>query len=139
MKQVLFLCTGNSCRSIMAEGILNHYGKGKYEAHSAGSFPTGKVHLRALETLKANSIELVSPRSKSWDEFKARHVDLLITVCDNAAGEVCPIFPGQPQKLHWGVPDPAGLEGTEAEIKAGFQLVYKMLEDKIQEWLKQNG
>ncbi len=138
MKQVLFLCTGNSCRSILAEGILSHYGGGKYIAHSAGSFPTGKVHPMALKTLEANGIKLDSPRSKSWDEFKDKHIDLVVTVCDNAAGEVCPVFPGKPSKLHWGMPDPAHFEGTPEEIAAEFQRVYKMLEEKIMSFLGEN-
>lgn len=138
MKNVLFLCTGNSCRSIMAEGLLNHYGKDKYQAFSAGSFPTGQVHPMSLLTLKANGIELLNPRSKSWDEFKDKHIDLLVTVCDNAAGEVCPIFPGKPAKLHWGMPDPAHFLGTEAEIKVEFQRVYEMLEKQITQWLAEN-
>ena len=139
MKNVLFLCTGNSCRSILAEGILSHYGKGKYQAYSAGSFPTGNVHPVALETLRNNGIELSNLRSKSWDEFKNKQIDLLVTVCDNAEGEVCPIFLGKPAKLHWGMPDPAHFEGTEAEISAEFQRVYKMLEKQIVKWLAENG
>ena len=139
MKRVLFLCTGNSCRSIMAEGILSRYGIGKYQTHSAGSFPTGKVHPMTLETLKANGIELGKPRSKSWDEFKDKQIDLLITVCDNAAGEVCPIFPGKPAKLHWNIPDPAHFEGTAAEIKEEFQCVFEMLEGCIKALVESNG
>ena len=138
MKQVLFLCTGNSCRSILAEGILSHYGSGKYFAYSAGSFPTGKVHPMALKTLEANGIRLKNPRSKSWDEFKDKNIDLVVTVCDNAAGEVCPIFPGKPAKLHWGMPDPAHFEGAPQEIESEFQRVYDLLEKQIKEWLAEN-
>ena len=106
---VLFLCTGNSARSIMAESYLNHVGKGKFRAHSAGSFPKGEVNPIALSTLQAHAIPTGEVRSKSWDEFAtsaAPTMDLVITVCDSAAGEVCPIWPGAPAKAHWSFPDP---------------------------------
>ena len=119
MLKILVLCTGNSCRSIMLEGILNHYGRGKVQAFSAGSQPTGAVHPESLATLARHGITLKNPRSKSWDEFASTAFDLLITVCDNAAGESCPVFLGAPQKLHWGVPDPA--HGSEADFEAVFQ------------------
>lgn len=132
MKNVLFLCTGNSCRSIMAEGILNHYGKGQYRAFSAGSFPSGKVHPMSLETLKRHGMQSLGYESKSWDVFQNLvDLDIVITVCDNAAGEVCPIFPGAPVKAHWGAPDPAHFQGTPAEIEAEFDRVFGILEQRI--------
>lgn len=130
---VLFLCTGNSCRSIMAEGILNHYGNGRFKAFSAGSFPSGKVHPKSLETLKRHGMQSSGYESKSWDVFKDLvTLDIVITVCDNAAGEVCPIFHGTPVKAHWGAPDPAHFEGTEAEINAEFDRVFGILERRIE-------
>ncbi len=131
MKTVLFLCTGNSCRSIMAEALLAYYGKGKFTSYSAGSFPTGKVHPKSLETLQSQNIPTAGLRSKSWDEFKDTKINIVITVCDNAAGEVCPIFFGSPVKIHWGVPDPAHFEGTEEEINAGFLRIFKIFEERI--------
>lgn len=119
MLKILVLCTGNSCRSIMLEGILNHYGRGKVQAFSAGSQPTGAVHPESLTTLARHGITLRNPRSKSWDEFASTAFDLLITVCDNAAVESCPVFLGAPKKLHWGVPDPA--HGSMADFEAVFQ------------------
>ena len=106
-KRVLVLCTGNSCRSVIAEALINQLGKGKYEAVSAGSFPAGYVHPKSIETLKRHGIDPGNPRSKSWDEFSTQPFDLVITVCDQAAGESCPLFPGKPKKLHWSTPDPA--------------------------------
>ena len=127
MLNVLVLCTGNSCRSVMAEGLLNHYGKGRFKAFSAGSHPSGFVHPMSLATLKANGISTEGFRSKSWDEFTGQPLDVVITVCDNAAGEVCPLFMGAPVKAHWGVPDPAHFKGTEAEISTEFQRVFDIL------------
>jgi arsenate reductase len=133
MKNVLFLCTGNSCRSIMAEGILNHHGKGKFRAFSAGSFPNGKVHPMSLATLQRHGIQSLGYESKSWDVFKNLvDLDIVITVCDNAAGEICPIFPGAPVKAHWGAPDPAHFQGTPAEIEAEFDRVFGILERRVQ-------
>jgi arsenate reductase len=132
MKNVLFLCTGNSCRSIMAEGLLNHYGKGKFRAFSAGSFPTGKVHPMSLEMLKRHGMSAFGYESKSWDVFKNLHeLDIVITVCDNAAGEVCPIFPGAPVKAHWGAPDPAHFEGTPEAVESEFDRVFAILERRV--------
>jgi len=132
MKNVLFLCTGNSCRSIMAEGILNHHGKGKYRAFSAGSFPSGKVHPMSLETLKRHGMQSLGYESKSWDVFtELVDLNIVITVCDNAAGEICPIFPGAPVKAHWGAPDPAHFEGSPAEIETEFDRVFDILERRI--------
>lgn len=136
MLKILVLCTGNSCRSVMAEGLLNHYGKERMLAFSAGSFPTGKVHPMSLATLKRHGMNDQGYRSKSWDEFKDQNVDILITVCDNAAGEVCPIFPGKPIKAHWGVPDPAHFQGTPAEVEAEFDRVFSMLEHRVKAFLR---
>ncbi|QJR10726.1 Arsenate reductase [Usitatibacter rugosus] len=120
---VLFLCTGNSARSIMAEVMLNALGKGRFRGHSAGSQPKGQVHPMSLETMRALGFPTSNVRSKSWDEFAvpgAPPLDFIITVCDNAATEVCPIWPGKPTSAHWGVPDPAAVEGTVEEQRAAF-------------------
>jgi arsenate reductase len=124
---VLFLCTGNSARSILAEMYLNHAGRGHFRAFSAGSFPEGEVHPLSLETLREAGIPVVGARSKSWDEFAktdAPRMDLVVTVCDNAAGEVCPIWPGAPAKAHWSFPDPAAAEGSKAERLARFAEIF---------------
>ena len=131
MQTILVLCTGNSCRSVMAEGIINHLGKGRFHAESAGSFPTGQVHPMSLATLKRHGMSDEGYRSKSWDEFKDQHIDIVLTVCDNAAGETCPVFYGSPVKAHWGVPDPAHFEGTQAEIEAEFDRVFLMLQKRV--------
>ncbi|HHY0177239.1 TPA: arsenate reductase ArsC [Legionella pneumophila] len=133
--RLLFLCTGNSCRSIMAEAITNHYSNGRYLAFSAGSFPAGNVHLKAIETLIRHGIKPEAPRSKSWNEFKSESIDLVITVCDQAASESCPTFPGHPKKLHWSIPDPAKAEGSEIEINTAFQEVFNQLKQRIEEEL----
>ncbi len=131
MFNILFLCTGNSCRSILAEAYLNHIGKGRFHAYSAGSNPTGEVNPRSLETLKSQGISTDGLRSKSWEELQGTRFDLVVTVCDNAAGESCPIFPGAPLKVHWGVPDPAHFEGTAEETTAEFKRVFDMLKAPI--------
>lgn len=131
--RVLVLCTGNSCRSVMAEALINHLGKGKYEAVSAGSFPTGYVHPKSIETLKRHGIDPGSPRSKSWDEFAGQHFDLVVTVCDSAAAESCPAFIGPVKKLHWSTPDPAKTTGSEVEINAAFDSAFNMLKNHIQD------
>jgi arsenate reductase (thioredoxin) len=133
MLNVLFLCTGNSCRSIMAEMLLNHYGASQFKAFSAGSHPAGHVHPKSIETLKRHGIDPGQPRSKSWDEFANQNFDLVITVCDQAAGETCPFFPGKPNKLHWSTPDPAKATGTAAEIEAAFEQAFSMLKDRIED------
>ncbi len=130
--QVLVLCTGNSCRSIMAEALINHMGQGRYHAYSAGSHPTGEVHPRSIATLQRHEINPGQPQSKSWDDMTDRAFDLIITVCDQAAGEPCPIFPGQPRKLHWSIPDPAKATGTEAAIQAAFDQAFFLLKEKIE-------
>lgn len=130
---VLFLCTGNSARSVMAEALLNVLGAGRFRAYSAGSFPSGKVQPIAAELAQAFGYN--EPlRSKSWDEFAqadSRSIDMVITVCDNAAGEVCPIWPGQPVTAHWGVPDPASVSGSEDERRRAFQSTWMMLRRRI--------
>ena len=131
LPQIIFLCTGNSCRSIMAEMLLNHLGKGQYQACSAGSFPTGKVHPKSKETLKRHGFGPGEPRSKSWDEFSDKNFDLIVTVCDQAAGENCPLFPGSPKKLHWSIPDPAQATGTEEEINTAFDQAFYLLKTRI--------
>jgi arsenate reductase len=129
---VLFLCTGNSARSIMAEGILNHLGKGRFQAFSAGSMPTGEVNLYALKQLEKEGIKLENPRSKNWAEFAtsdAPTLDFVITVCDNAAGEVCPVWIGQPITAHWGVFDPAAVPEEQKNI--AFAQAFAILERRI--------
>lgn len=131
---VLFLCTGNSARSILAECILNRDGSGRFKAFSAGSRPKGQVHPFALDLLRKMNHSTAGLRSKSWDEFAvagAPNLDFVFTVCDNAANEVCPIWPGQPMTAHWGVLDPAAAEGTEAERHLAFADAYRMLTNRI--------
>ena len=130
---VLFLCTGNSARSVMAEALLNVLGNGRFKAFSAGSFPSGKVQPVAAELAQAFGYD-APLRSKSWDEFAqpdSPAIDIVITVCDNAAGEVCPIWPGQPVTAHWGVPDPVAIDGTEAERRRAFQSAWMMLRQRV--------
>lgn len=136
---VLVLCTGNSARSVLAECLINDLGQGRWKAYSAGSQPTGTVNPLSIELLKAKGHSVEGLRSKSWDEFArpdAPKMDLVITVCDNAAGEVCPIWPGHPAKLHMGFPDPAAAEGSHAERLAVFREVYGMIEGKIQKLIE---
>jgi protein-tyrosine-phosphatase len=131
---VLFLCTGNSARSIIAEAILNRIGAGKFRAYSAGSQPKGQVNPHALQLLKALGYDTSGTRSKSWDVFAqpgAPSLDFVFTVCDNAAGEACPVWPGRPTTAHWGVPDPADATGTEAEVALAFKDAYRMLHQRI--------
>ena len=131
---VLFLCTGNSARSIMAEAILNKLGVGKFHAFSAGSAPKGQVHPQTLRLLQSLGYDTVSFRSKSWNEFAkpgAPALDFVFTVCHNAAGEACPLWPGQPMTAHWGVPDPAAATGNAAEVALAFKDAYRMLHQRI--------
>jgi len=131
---VLFLCTGNSARSIMAEAILNQKGKANFTAFSAGSHPAGRVHPGALKQLEAAHVPTAASRSKSWDEFEgpdAPPLDFVFTVCDNAAKEVCPVWPGQPMTAHWGIPDPAAVRGTAEQIERAFRDAFFLLDRRI--------
>jgi len=131
---VLFLCTGNSARSIMAEAILNRAGQGKFRAFSAGSHPKGRIHPDTLDLLRKLNYDVSGLRSKSWSEFAdpgAPRLDFVFTVCDNAANESCPYWPGQPMTAHWGVPDPAAAVGTEAEVRLAFADALRMLTNRI--------
>lgn len=131
---VLFLCTGNSARSIIAEAALNRMGAPKFRAYSAGSLPKGEVHPQTIQLLKNQNYETSQFRSKSWEEFSgddAPKLDFVFTVCDNAANEACPVWPGQPMTAHWGVPDPAAATGTEAEIAFAFAEAMRMLSQRI--------
>src|SRR5215469_16634807 len=131
---VLFLCTGNSARSIIAESLLRYWGKERFDAFSAGSFPRGAVHPYALELLDMLQMPTAGLRSKSWNEFatqEAPHMDFIFTVCDRAAGEVCPDWPGNPLTAHWGVPDPAAALGTEEERRAAFRSTLRQLDSRI--------
>jgi arsenate reductase len=138
IKNVLFLCTGNSCRSIIAEALLNHLGQGRFRGFSAGSHPAGQVNRRALAALGRRGIDAPGARSKNWDGFAAAGapvMDMVITVCDNAAGEVCPIWPGHPATGHWGIPDPAEFEGGDAATDAVFDETCRLLESRIRKFL----
>ena len=131
---VLFLCTGNSARSILAQALMNHVGAGRFKAYSAGSHPKGEVHPQSIALLKRMNFDTAFARSKSWDEFAAPDapkMDFVFTVCDDAAGESCPVWPGQPMSAHWGVPDPAAVQGTDAEISLAFSDTFRMLNSRI--------
>jgi len=131
---VLFLCTGNSARSILGEAILNHLGNGHFRGFSAGSHPKGQVHPMSLEILKENEIPIEGLRSKSWDEFAvpgAPQMDFVFTVCDNAAGEACPFWPGHPMTAHWGIEDPAAVTGTDLMRHAAFADAYRFMRNRV--------
>ena len=133
--RVLFLCTGNSARSVMAEAALEKLGEGRFEAHSAGSMPTGRVNPFTLELLREHGYPVEHLRSKSWDEFSrpgAPVMDAIITVCDNAAGEVCPVWPGHPATAHWGFEDPAAFEGAREDKRARFEEIYRQIHRRIE-------
>lgn len=131
--KVLVLCTGNSCRSVMAEALINALCPARYQAVSAGSHPVGYVHPKSIETLKRHGIDPGQLRSKSWNEFASDVFDVVITVCDQAAGESCPLFRGTPTKLHWSTPDPAKASGSDAEVNAAFDEVFLMLKARIEQ------
>jgi len=131
---VLFLCTGNSARSILAQSLLNYQGKGRFTAYSAGSFPKGKVHPLALELLRSLGLPTEGMRSKSWNEFAAADapvMDFVVTVCDQAAGELCPVWPGQPMTAHWSVPDPAAVTASEDAQRRAFKDALRALDTRI--------
>jgi len=131
---VLFLCTGNSARSIMAEAIMNRKGRGHFTAFSAGSHPSGIVRPEAIRQLEKAGLDATGARSKSWEEFSTRdspHLNFVFTVCDNAANEVCPIWPGQPMTAHWGIPDPVAVQGTPDEIDRAFSQAFQSLDRRI--------
>ena len=131
---VLFLCTGNSARSILAESLLTHWSRGHFVAHSAGSQPKGEVHPYALDLLRSLKLPSDGFRSKSWEEFAqsdSPKLDFVFTVCDSAANEPCPVWPGQPMTAHWGVPDPAAVEGTELQKRPAFREAFRQLENRI--------
>ena len=134
MRNVLFLCTGNSARSILAEALLNHHGAGRFQGFSAGSFPKGAVHPLALEALRAHQLPADGLRSKSWNEFaapEAPKMDFIFTVCDNAANEICPVWPGAPVTAHWSIKDPAAVEGTDDAKRQAFEEAFQDLDDRI--------
>jgi arsenate reductase len=131
---VLFLCTGNSARSVLAESLLNHWGEGRFRGYSAGSFPKGQVHPVSIALLNQLGLPTAGLRSKSWDEFAAAGappIDFVFTVCDNAAGELCPIWPGHPMTAHWGIEDPAAVEGTDEAKWTAFRKALRELESRI--------
>lgn len=133
-RNVLFLCTGNSARSIFAECLLNELGKGKFRGFSAGSDPNGTVHPLALHELERRGLSTEGLRSKDWGEFEqpgAPRMDLVVTVCDKAAAETCPLWPGQPRRAHWGIEDPAAVEGDECERKAAFARAFRQLRNRV--------
>ena len=134
MKSVLFLCTGNSARSILAEAYLNHAARGRYRAYSAGSHPNGRVNPFALELLAKSRLATAGLRSKSWDEFaraEAPKIDFVFTVCDSAATETCPVWPGRPTTAHWGVPDPAAVQGSDEDKRRAFKEAFSVLARRI--------
>ena len=142
MKNVLFLCTGNSCRSVLAEAYMNAAGAGRWQAFSAGSTPKGTVHPKALATLKELGLIHTGYRSKSWDEFArpaAPEMDLIVTVCDNAAGEACPVWPGHPATAHWPFPDPAKYQVSEETVQVHFREVFAVIKKRLDAFLAAEG
>ena len=140
-RNVLFVCTGNSARSILAEALLNHHGHGHFQAFSAGSQPKGQVHPLALDTLARHHVPFGEARSKSWHEFAAPDapvMDFVITVCDNAAGEVCPIWPGHPATAHWSIPDPAAVSGSDEERRQAFATAFRTVDRLVREFVQRS-
>ncbi|PPK77059.1 arsenate reductase [Methylobacter tundripaludum] len=135
MLKVLILCTGNSCRSVLGEALINHLGGDRFQAFSAGSHPTGKVNANALATLARHGISTEGFSSQSWDEFDDKDIDIAITVCDSAAGEVCPVYLNNVVRAHWGLPDPAHVTGSPEAIEAAFEATYAALEKRIHQLL----
>ncbi len=132
MKTVLVLCTGNSCRSVMGEALINHLGEGRFHAVSAGSSPAGYIHPGSLSTLDRHKINYQNPYSKSWDEFSSAKFDYVITVCDQAAEEQCPAFLGRCKRLHWSIPDPANEKGSQQDIDNAFETAFQLLKSRIE-------
>ncbi|MGR8979815.1 MAG: arsenate reductase ArsC [Gammaproteobacteria bacterium] len=135
MLNILIVCTGNSCRSVMGEALFNHLGQGRIKAFSAGSHPIGRINAGALATLKRHGLPTEGYKSQSWDEFEGRPMDIVITVCDNAAGEACPVYLTDATRAHWGVADPGHVEGTEVEKIAAFEKTFRTLELRIDKML----
>jgi arsenate reductase len=135
MLKILVLCTGNSCRSILAEALINHLGGDRFKAFSAGSHPTGKVNLNALATLQRHGVPTEGLSSQSWDKFDDKGIDIVITVCDQAAGEVCPVYLDSVVRAHWGLPDPAHVTGSQEIVDAAFEAAYAALEKRIHQLL----
>lgn len=135
MLKILVLCTGNSCRSILGEALINHLGEGRFQAFSAGSHPTGKVNPNALATLTRHGVTTEGFSSQSWDEFDGLGIDIAITVCDSAAGEVCPVYLNNTIRAHWGLPDPAHVTGSQEVIEAAFEATYAALEKRVHQLL----
>jgi arsenate reductase len=135
MLNVLILCTGNSCRSVLGEALINHLSGDRFQAFSAGSHPTGKVNANALAILARHGISTEGFSSQSWDEFDDKGIDIAITVCDSAAGEVCPVYLNSVIRAHWGLPDPAHVAGSQEDIEAAFETTYAALEKRIQQLL----
>lgn len=135
MLNILILCTGNSCRSVLGEALINHLGGDRFQAFSAGSHPTGKVNANALATLERHGISTEGFSSQSWDEFDGKGIDIAITVCDNAAGEVCPVYLNSVVRAHWGLPDPAHVTGSPEVVEAAFEATYAALEKRIHQLL----
>ena len=131
MKKVLFLCTGNSARSIIAECLLNQIGESRFSAHSAGSKPTGQVNPFTIKVLKNNNIKYRNISSKNWDIFKKMNFDFVVTVCNNAANETCPVYPGSPTKIHWDIEDPAAFNGNDEEKLNEFQRIFDQIHERI--------
>jgi len=132
---ILVLCTGNSCRSVLGEALLNHLAAGRFHAFSAGSHPLGRINANALATLARHGLPTEGYRSQSWDEFEEAGIDILISVCDAAAGEACPVYLGKAVRGHWGLADPAHVQGSEADVIAAFEATYAALEQRIQRLL----
>ncbi|MGR9088743.1 MAG: arsenate reductase ArsC [Gammaproteobacteria bacterium] len=136
MLNILIVCTGNSCRSVMGEALLNHWGQGRITAHSAGSHPIGRINAGALATLKRHGLPTDGYKSQSWDEFEGLPMNIVITVCDNAHGETCPVYLTQAVRAHWGVADPGHAEGTEDEKMAAFERTFSTLELRVKKMLE---
>jgi len=136
MLNVFVICTGNSCRSVMGEALLNHLGEGRIKAYSAGSHPIGRINTGTLATLKRHNLPTEGYQSQSWEDFEDTPMDIVITVCDNAAGETCPVYLGKAVRAHWGVSDPGHVDGTETEKIAAFEKTFEILEKRVKKMLE---